>query len=219
VARRAEAEGLDGVFSYDHLFRVRRPDRPALSSGPLLAAVASTTSTVRVGPLVSRVSLLPPPVLVDTLVTIDRLATGRLIAGLGIGDRQTGPENATYGMPLPALAERLRQVETVAAALRQQGIPVWVGGRSDVARRLAGRVADGWNCWDGSDAELATFPLSSRRRVEVTWSGPPPNEDGLAAHLDRMANRGVAWVVYGPPPQIDWTSFMTKLAGAAEVVH
>src|ERR1700692_4466374 len=85
VTRRAEVDGIDGVFCYDHLFPLRRPDRPALSLGPRLAAVAAITSRVRLGPLVSRVSLLPDAVLIEALATIDRFAEGRLIAGLVAG--------------------------------------------------------------------------------------------------------------------------------------
>jgi alkanesulfonate monooxygenase SsuD/methylene tetrahydromethanopterin reductase-like flavin-dependent oxidoreductase (luciferase family) len=40
VAVRSEALGLDGVFAYDHLFPIGRPDRPALPCLPVLGAVA-----------------------------------------------------------------------------------------------------------------------------------------------------------------------------------
>jgi alkanesulfonate monooxygenase SsuD/methylene tetrahydromethanopterin reductase-like flavin-dependent oxidoreductase (luciferase family) len=219
VAREADAQGLDGVFSYDHLFPMGRPDRPALSSVPMLAAVASVTSRVRVGPLVSRVPLLPGPVLVDALVTIDRLSGGRLIAGLGTGDRLTAPENAVYGLAFPPVADRLVRIEAVATALRGNGVHVWIGGRSAVVRRMAGRVADGWNCWGGSMAELATFSPDPPRRVELTWAGPPPGDGDLASHLRQLAAGNVDWVIYGPPPPVDWPGFVAKLAGAAEVVH
>ena len=40
VARQADDAGIDGVFCYDHLWPMGRPDRPALAPFPLLAAVA-----------------------------------------------------------------------------------------------------------------------------------------------------------------------------------
>jgi alkanesulfonate monooxygenase SsuD/methylene tetrahydromethanopterin reductase-like flavin-dependent oxidoreductase (luciferase family) len=219
VARDADAQGIDGVFTYDHLFPMGRPDRPALSSFPTLAAVASVTSEVRVGSLVSRVTLLPVPVLVDALVTIDQLAGGRLIAGLGTGDRLTAPENAVYGLPFPPAAERLGHVEAAAVELRGHGVRVWVGGRSLEVRRLAGRVADGWNCWGGSVTELASFSPDPPRPFEVTWGGAPPADGDLASHLRQLATGNVAWVIYGPPPPVDWPVFVAKLAEAAQVVH
>jgi alkanesulfonate monooxygenase SsuD/methylene tetrahydromethanopterin reductase-like flavin-dependent oxidoreductase (luciferase family) len=219
VARRAEADGIDGVFCYDHLFPLRRPDRPALSSVPMLAAVAAITSRVRLGPLVSRVSLLPDAVLVEALATIDRLAEGRLIAGLGAGDRSNRAEQAPYGMALPGMSERLVRLEMVTAELAGRGIHTWIGGRSRLVRELAARVADGWNCWEGSTADLATFAPLPWRPVELTWGGAPPGLGHLVEHLREMDGVGVAWVIYGPPPDVDWPRFMAKMAGAAEAVR
>jgi alkanesulfonate monooxygenase SsuD/methylene tetrahydromethanopterin reductase-like flavin-dependent oxidoreductase (luciferase family) len=219
VTRRAEAEGIDGVFCYDHLFPLRRPDRPALSSVPMLAAVAAITSRVRLGPLVSRVTLLPDPVLIGALVTIDHLAEGRLIAGLGAGDHLNRVEQQPFGMPFPGVAERLARLEAVAMELGRRGIQTWIGGRSSVVRELAGRVAGGWNCWDGTESELASFSPPPSRSVELTWGGPPPPAGHLIEHLHEMARLGVTWVVYGPRPEVDWPLFMTKMAGAAEAVR
>jgi len=219
VTRRAEADGLDGVFCYDHLSPLRRPDRPALSSVPMLAAVAAITSRVQIGPLVSRVCLLPDRLLVEALVTIDRLAEGRLIAGLGAGDHLNRAEQAPYGMPFPGVAERLDRLETVASELAGRGIHTWIGGRSPMVRELAGRVADGWNCWEGSGTDLATFSPPPWRPVELTWGGAPPGHGHLVEHLQEMDLLGVAWVIYGPPPDVDWPRFMAKMAGAAEAVR
>ncbi|HEY4700455.1 MAG TPA: LLM class flavin-dependent oxidoreductase, partial [Streptosporangiaceae bacterium] len=55
AARRAESLGIDGVFCFDHLWPIGKPGRPALSSGPLLGALAASTSTITIGSLVSRV--------------------------------------------------------------------------------------------------------------------------------------------------------------------
>ena len=219
VTRRAEADGIDGVFCYDHLFPLRRPDRPALSSVPMLAAVAAITSRVRLGPLVSRVSLLPDPLLIEALITIDRIAEGRLIAGLGAGDHLSRAEQARFGMAWPGVAERLARLETVASELAGRGVHTWIGGRSPMVRELAGRVADGWNCWDGSETELATFSPPPWRPVELTWGGPPPLHGQLIEHLQEMDRLGVAWVIYGPPPGIDWPRLMAKMASAAEAVR
>jgi alkanesulfonate monooxygenase SsuD/methylene tetrahydromethanopterin reductase-like flavin-dependent oxidoreductase (luciferase family) len=219
VTRRAEADGVDGVFCYDHLVPLRRPDRPTLSSVPMLAAVAAITSRVRLGPLVSRVSLLPDALLVEALVTIDRLAEGRLIAGLGAGDHLNRAEQAPYGVAFPDLTERLARLETVTSELAGRGIHTWIGGRSRPVRELAARVAAGWNCWEGPAAELATFSPLPGRPIELTWGGEPPEHGQLVEHLQEMARLGVAWVIYGPRPDVDWPRFMAKMAGAAEAVR
>jgi alkanesulfonate monooxygenase SsuD/methylene tetrahydromethanopterin reductase-like flavin-dependent oxidoreductase (luciferase family) len=77
AARRAEALGLDGVFCFDHLWPMGQPGRPALSSGPLLGALAATTSTIAIGTLVARVGLLPDDVLSWELATLHELSGGR----------------------------------------------------------------------------------------------------------------------------------------------
>jgi alkanesulfonate monooxygenase SsuD/methylene tetrahydromethanopterin reductase-like flavin-dependent oxidoreductase (luciferase family) len=51
AARRAEELGIDGVFCFDHLWPMGQPGRPALSSGPLLGALAASTSTIALGTL------------------------------------------------------------------------------------------------------------------------------------------------------------------------
>ena len=206
VARHAEAEGIDGVFSYDHLFPINRPDRPALAAIQVLAAVACHTDHIRLGTLVSRVNLLPGPVLVAALTTLDRIAPGRVIAGIGVGDSLTKRENFTYGLPFPPVSSRLAAAREVARSLRNHGLCVWIGGRSSRVRDLAQREADGWNCWDCSPEQLA-------------WGGAPPAGDELSSHLRSLESAGVAWVVYGPPPLTDWRRFVSELAGAAQGVH
>ena len=76
AARQAESLGIDAVFCFDHLWPMGQPGRPALSSGPLLGALAASTSTIAVGTLVARIGLLP-----DDVLVVDELphtATGKL---------------------------------------------------------------------------------------------------------------------------------------------
>src|ERR1700722_11473141 len=88
AARRAEEAGLDGVFVFDHIWPLGRPDRPALSAFPVLGAVCAVTERVSVGPLVARIGLVPEDVLVAEFASLSHLAPGRVIAALGTGDSQ-----------------------------------------------------------------------------------------------------------------------------------
>ena len=45
AGRRCEAAGLDGVFSFDHLFPAGQPHRPAMSAYPMLAAFDSADAS------------------------------------------------------------------------------------------------------------------------------------------------------------------------------
>jgi alkanesulfonate monooxygenase SsuD/methylene tetrahydromethanopterin reductase-like flavin-dependent oxidoreductase (luciferase family) len=219
VARQADEGGLDGVFCYDHLFPINSPDRPSLSALPMLAAMATQTERIAIGTLVSRVTLLPLPVLLDSLATLDEIAGGRAIAGIGTGDRLTENENKAYGMEFPSLEERLILLTDAARGLRSRHVRTWIGGRSWAVRAIAAREADAWNSWEGPLGELEDFAAANRDTCEATWGGLPPSDGDLAAHLVSLARSGVSWAVYGLPASTDWGAFVAKLAGAAKAVR
>lgn len=228
VARRAEAAGLDGVFAFNHLWPLGRPDRPALDPLALLASLAVDTGRLTLGTLVSRVGLVPDAVLVNGLLSLWRVAGGRFVAGLGTGDRANRDENLAAGIPFPPARERTARMSGCAGDLRAAGVPVWVGGRSALVRSVAAAHADGWNAWGASPDEVeadAGDLLSQPARArgfEVSWGGQvlvAGSAEGAAAKLSRhgtrpglvhgttavvsehiaaLARRGVAWAIYAP---------------------
>lgn len=181
VARGADAGVLDGVFAFDHLWPMGAPTRPALSSLPLLGLVAASTERVTLGPLVARIGLLPPAVLVGGLRTLASVAgPHRVIGALGTGDRLSAAENLAYGLSFPPQEDRYALLEEIAAILRDHSTPVWVGGRSSRARLAAARVADALNVWGATPTELAAehaevveLAKNEPRQVPpgVTWGG------------------------------------------------
>ena len=213
VARRAEAAGLDGVFVFDHMWPLGRPDRPALQSTVLLGALAAETERVTLGPLVARVGMVPEAVLVHQLVTLARMAgPDRFIATVGTGDRKNREENRAYGVPFRPAAERLAALIRVVRDLRAAGVRTWVGGLSPAIVRAAAE-ADGWNGWGISPARLAEYAAAlAPSPAEVTWAGQirfgPPDEarpavvagpvDVVAAHLRAVAALGATWAICAP---------------------
>jgi alkanesulfonate monooxygenase SsuD/methylene tetrahydromethanopterin reductase-like flavin-dependent oxidoreductase (luciferase family) len=190
VARAAEEAGLDGVFLFDHLFR-RRGDaagaerRPALELLTMTAAVAAATRRLAVGTLVARATLRPPATLRAAFDTLERIAPGRIIAGLGGGDDESFAEDTAFGVlpgdPVPAGsgtetadvgAYRLARLESTVEALGGRPYPVWVAGVSPAAVRLAAGRADGWNRWGGGPASFAA--AADRVRAEVANGGRDP---------------------------------------------
>jgi len=211
AARRAEALGLDGVFCFDHLWPMGQPGRPALSSGPLLGALAATTSTIAIGTLVARVGLLPDDVLSWELATLHELSGGRLIAGLGTGDHLSRPENEAFGLPFERAAERRLRVATVAAAVRAIGIPVWIGGGRPKTIGFARSLGVAVNLWDAEAVQVAGLTASG---VEVTWGGPVGRRvDEARARLVEIAGAGATWAVCAWPDDLD------VVATAAEAVR
>jgi alkanesulfonate monooxygenase SsuD/methylene tetrahydromethanopterin reductase-like flavin-dependent oxidoreductase (luciferase family) len=229
VAVAAEAAGVDGVFVYDHLFRVA-PDghhRPALECSSLLGAVSAATSRIVVGTLVARASLRPSASLVAIFDTAQRLAPGRIVAGLGAGDSQSRSENTTFGLRFGSFHDRVERLEDPVVAARDRGFPDWVGGTSDEVRDVSARVADGWNEWGGTPDRFRARAESVRRRAArrpfaCTWGGLvvlaadddaadakrsrlgasrdviSGGPDRVAARLEAYVAAGADWLILGP---------------------
>jgi alkanesulfonate monooxygenase SsuD/methylene tetrahydromethanopterin reductase-like flavin-dependent oxidoreductase (luciferase family) len=229
VARAAEAADLDGVFVFDHLFRVTADGyrRPALEPVALLGALSEATTRIALGTLVARASLRPAASLRGAFDTVERLAPGRLVAGVGAGDSHSAHENESFGLAPGRFEDRVTALEDAVMTTRDRGFPVWVGGTSAAVRAVAGRGADGWNEW-GTDPDTFRARAQAVRRAAVrapfacTWGGlvvlaaddaaatekagrlraPPGVVTGgperVAAALDRYAAAGADWIILGP---------------------
>jgi hypothetical protein len=202
AARRAEELGLDGVFVFDHMWPMGRPDRPLVASVPLLGALAIETSRVAVGSLVMGVGLVPDEVLVAALLRVDEISGGRLVAGLGTGDRLSAAENRAFGVAYPPASLRRQSLEWCAAELRSAGRPVWIGAGAVVSagtREVAVRVGAAVNVWNTGTAAVA-----AEDEVEVTWGGPLAGGPlAVATRIGELADAGATWVVCGWPDSLD----------------
>jgi alkanesulfonate monooxygenase SsuD/methylene tetrahydromethanopterin reductase-like flavin-dependent oxidoreductase (luciferase family) len=210
AARRAEELGLDGVFVFDHLWPAGAPERPALSAFPMLGAIAATTRRISFGPLVARVGLVPDAVLVAELLSLERMAPGRLVAGLGTGDSKSAAENIAYGVPFGSPDERRAALREVATHVLAAGVPVWVGGGAPATIELAVELGAAVNLWD------ADLPAVARlgHRCEVTWAGPVAGDvPGIVGRLDEVARTGATWAVCA------WPESLEAVARAAEQVR
>jgi alkanesulfonate monooxygenase SsuD/methylene tetrahydromethanopterin reductase-like flavin-dependent oxidoreductase (luciferase family) len=169
VARSAEALGLDGIFVFDHLWPLGRPEGDFIAMLPLLSAVAAETRTARVGPLVARIGIVPDALLLHQLVTVDLISGGRLIAGLGTGDKLSAAENLAFGVAYPPVAERLASLERCATLARDRGLEVWLGGRTAAVREVAIRTGAAVNLWAAPPAEVEAALAAGA--AAVTWGG------------------------------------------------
>jgi alkanesulfonate monooxygenase SsuD/methylene tetrahydromethanopterin reductase-like flavin-dependent oxidoreductase (luciferase family) len=201
AALRAEHLGIDGVFCFDHLWPLGRPDRPALSPGPLLGAVAASTSTVALGTLVARIGLVPDATLVAALGSLSAISGGRLIAGIGTGDHLSRPENDAFGVPFDPPDERREHLAMVGSALQGAGIPVWVGGGRPRTVEVAVALAAAVNLWEGDPVQVARLTGAG---LEVTWGGPVGSTAGqIASDLGRLAEAGATWAVCAWPGSLE----------------
>ncbi len=165
MAERAEAAGFDSVWIGDSL--TARPRHEPLT---LLAAVAARTRRVRLGTGVLLPALRHPVVLAHVVGTLDRIAEGRVILGVGFA-ADTPPirkEFAAAGVPFERRFGRVLEMIEICRALwsrddvsfsgkhftlehvtmepkphRAGGPPIWIGGSGPTALRVAARF-DAW---------------------------------------------------------------------------
>ncbi|NND75037.1 MAG: TIGR03621 family F420-dependent LLM class oxidoreductase, partial [Ilumatobacter sp.] len=159
AGRRAEAAGFDVLLVSDHV-------GPGRSPLPMLAAVAATTSTLRLGTLVLNADMRNPVQLAWDVTTIDHLSGGRFELGLGAG--HTPHEYAETGIELRPPAVR-------KAAMAEQ---------VEIIRRLLdGETVD----WDGEHHQIAGAKLdrSAQDRLPILVGG---NGDALLRHAARHAD-------------------------------
>jgi alkanesulfonate monooxygenase SsuD/methylene tetrahydromethanopterin reductase-like flavin-dependent oxidoreductase (luciferase family) len=84
LALSAEQSGWDGFFLWDHM--LARPGMAVADPWVTMAAVASATTRIRLGALVTPLPRRRPWVLARQMATLDQLSMGRLIGGIGLGD-------------------------------------------------------------------------------------------------------------------------------------
>lgn len=85
-----ECDVFDSAWLWDHLVPMRGEiTTPALEGWTLLAALATATSQLRLGVIVTSNRIRPPAVLAKIAATIDQIAEGRLIFGIGAGYART----------------------------------------------------------------------------------------------------------------------------------
>ena len=113
-AQAAEALGYDLIVFPDHLVnegpdKQMDPKSKAWDHIAMAAAVIDATKKIRVGHLVLCNLFRHPAITAQSLMTLDHLSGGRLVAGLGSGWTET--EFKMSGIPFPPITERLRMLD------------------------------------------------------------------------------------------------------------
>jgi F420-dependent oxidoreductase-like protein len=113
AAKTCEQAGLDSVWFADHFMfpDKEHPEKevPVFDCFVALAAIAASTSRIRIGELVVGVPYRNPALLAKMLTTLDVVAHGRTIAGLGAAWHDE--EFAAYGWPFPSVRARMEMLE------------------------------------------------------------------------------------------------------------
>ena len=118
IAQECERLGYDSVWAYDHLSPFWMKQAQALECWTLLSAIAQRTSKIKVGTLVTNVNLRNPALLAKMSSTLDKISGGRLILGLGTGDKFSREELQSYGYQFPSLNERIGRLRETILILK-----------------------------------------------------------------------------------------------------
>lgn len=115
--QRAEALGYDTAWTYDHFVAVMMdPYDPTLEAWSCLAALATVTTRLRIGVLVTGNTYRHPAILAKIATTLDVISNGRLEFGIGTGWYE--PEHEMFGLSLGSVRERCERLDEALQVIR-----------------------------------------------------------------------------------------------------
>ena len=204
VAKRAEAAGFDDVWTADHVaVPIDLEGMPSFfpEPVPLLSAVAAHTQQVGLGTSVLIPAYRNPMQFAKQWATLDWLAPGRTILGVGAG--WLVPEFEACGVPMVHRGQRLddyldgwRAAWSGATEYHSEHfsftgvrinpqpaapIPIWIGGSSPGALRRAARC-DGWmGTWAPPEVFAERLEVL---RAEQNRIGRAPEGTTISIHME-----------------------------------
>ena len=174
VANTCERLGYDSIWAFDHLAPYWTPSN--LECWTTLSSLATHTKEIKLGSLVININLRHPSLLAKMASTLDVISHGRMILGLGTGDRLSKKELTSFGYNFRSLHQRISLLKETIRILNGlwtendfsfEGIhfklsharlepkpvqkphpPIWVGGKHYGVIDVVAELADGWNYWN-----------------------------------------------------------------------
>ncbi|MGE5224683.1 MAG: LLM class flavin-dependent oxidoreductase [Omnitrophica WOR_2 bacterium] len=185
--QRVESLGFDSVWIADHFVNSHKIDDSWLEGWTALAALATQTSRIQIGPLVTNIIYRNPALLAKEALTVDHISNGRLAIGIGATSGHD-PSQAMTGVPpwsdkervdrfgeFVAIVDQLlthetsdyqgRYYQVTDARMRpgpvqQPRPPLTIAAAGPRTLQVAARYADSWNTFAG-------FGLSQKAALDV----------------------------------------------------
>jgi F420-dependent oxidoreductase-like protein len=139
-AQAAEKAGFGLVTVMDHFYQIGGigPETdPMMEAYTTLSALATQTSRVQLGTLVTGVTYRNPALLAKQVTTLDIISKGRAI--LGIGAAWNESEHLGYGIEFPPIGQRMDRLDealTIAKLMFTQDRPSFEGKYYKIDRAL-----------------------------------------------------------------------------------
>jgi probable F420-dependent oxidoreductase len=224
--------GYASTYPYDPSGKIPAPDQVPIPD-PLIALtyVAAVTTTLR---LATGILILPqrhPLYVAKEVASLDVLSHGRVILGIGVG--WLAEEFEALGIPFTERAARTAEMvramrslwkdeaepfhgkfyrwgklESHPKPVQKPGVPIVVGGHTELAARRAARYGDGFFPGVADEAKLTALLAIMRDEcrklgrdpatIEVTSGRGTPDLDGVK----RLRDLGVSRFMV-PPPAFD----------------
>ena len=246
----AEKAGFDLVTVMDHFYQIRGvgPETdPMLEAYTTLGALATQTTKVNLGTLVSGVTYRNPALLASMVTTLDVISRGRAIMGIGaawnesehvgmgfefppIGDRMTRLDEALTIIKLmfteerPSFEGKYYRIERAINRPRpiQPGGPkILVGGGGERRTlRLLARHGDIGHWFGGNLEDLKRKKKVFEQHCEAEGRDPSTVllTVGLGLILVENESEGAAWLERIPAERRPFIA-VANVSRAAEIVH
>ena len=198
--QRAEELGFDHAWTYDHLSWRSLADEPWGATLPTLTAAAGATSRIRLGTFVSSPNFRHPVPFAKELATVDDIAGGRFILGVGSGG--TGFDATVLGQALLTPRQRFdRFAEFV--------------GQLDTLLRFegdTGPISSDGEWFTSHEARMVGVPAQTPRMPFVIAANGPKA-------LALAAKHGQGWVSTGAEGATgeDWWASVEALSQRLDV--
>jgi F420-dependent oxidoreductase-like protein len=199
VAQRADAGAWDSIWVYDHFHTTPQPtDEATHEAWTLMAALAASTSRVRLGQMCTCMGYRNPALLAKIAATVDLISGGRLEFGIGAGWYEH--EWRAYGYGFPGVGDRISALRDGVQIIQR----LWAEGEATIDSQSYS--VDGAICrpqplqrgrdgrpriptWIAGGGEQRTLRYAAKWADATNFGGSPEQfarkRDVLLGHLDK----------------------------------
>ena len=211
--------GWDSIFSGQHY--LNEGNNQQLQLVPFLTRLMPEAGDMTMGLGVLLLNLHNPVYVAETVASMDVIARGNLVFGVGLGyrEREFDAFNVPKGTRVKRFVEyidlikrlwsgetvthhsetcRLDEVRMNIRPIQQPHPPIWVAANNDPAVRRAARVGDAWFVSPHSPLETITRQLALYKEELAKHAKPEPSELPVMKELFCAKDRASALKLCGP---------------------